>query len=274
MKDKKIAPNKIDPAFSRLALITGADFLHNASKTNVIVFGIGGVGSWCAEALVRSGIGFITLVDSDIICITNINRQVQATARTIGRSKTETLKERLLEINPDCNITALTKIFSKETEDDFDITNFDYIIDAIDSLTNKVDLIELCLKNKKTIFSCMGMAQKIDPCKIKTANIWKTNGCPLAKLVRSALRKRSISADFTVVYSEDRLKVQEGISVGCGTGLCMCPEPCGNADSINSNVDWCSKKKIINGSSVTVTASAGMILASLVMQDMITSAAL
>ncbi|MDR3343070.1 MAG: tRNA threonylcarbamoyladenosine dehydratase [Treponema sp.] len=254
----------MNPIFQRLALITGEDALRTLSKTNVAVFGLGGVGSWCAEALVRSGIENITLVDSDTVCVTNINRQVEATIKTIGEFKADVLKRRLLEINPQCDITALNKVFSREKKDEFDFINYDYIIDAIDSLTYKLDLIEEAAASGKTLFSCMGMAQKLDPSQIRCADIWESSGCPLARLVRAGLRKRNFQGHFTVVYSKERLPRHDEIAAACGTPLCLCSSKtmCGDAAK-----EWCTSKKIINGSAVTVTASAGMILASLVLRD-------
>lgn len=217
-------------------------------QSRVLVIGLGGVGSWCAEALVRSGIGSITIVDSDTVSETNINRQIQATNRTIGQAKTEALAERLKEINPLCEIKPLHIHFSKASADVLNISEMDYVIDAIDTLSCKLDLIETALAAGKKLFSSMGMARKLDPAKIKTADIWDTSGCPLARLVRSGLRKRNISGHFTAVYSSEQIPGQdEGIeretSNGGGSG------------------------KIINGSAVTVTAAAGMVLASLVIRD-------
>jgi tRNA A37 threonylcarbamoyladenosine dehydratase len=254
----------VDPAFQRLALLTGVAAVQKLQETKVIVFGLGGVGGWCAEALVRSGIGAITLVDSDTVCVTNINRQTQATHATIGKEKTETLKQRLLEINPACNICAITKVFSGDTEKYFALEQYDYVIDAIDSLSCKLDLIEICFAYKKILFSSMGMAQKLDPVQLKTASIWKTQGCPLARLVRSGLRKRNFSGDFTVVYSAEHLPLHTEIASSCGTAQCLCPSK-NNCDA--GTQEWCSSKKVINGSAVTVTATAGMILASLTLQD-------
>jgi tRNA A37 threonylcarbamoyladenosine dehydratase len=259
----------MNPIFQRLALITGEDALDALSKTNVAVFGLGGVGSWCAEALVRSGIGGITLVDSDTVCVTNINRQVEASIKTIGEFKADVLKTRLLEINPQCTVTALNKVFSRENSGEFDFANYDYIIDAIDSLTYKLDLIEEVATAGKTLFSCMGMAQKLDPLRIRSADIWESFGCPLARLVRAGLRKRNFSGHFTVVYSSERLPRHSEIATACGTPLCLCPSKnkCGGGAQ-----EWCSSKKIINGSAVTVTATAGMVLASLVLKDVCPSA--
>jgi tRNA A37 threonylcarbamoyladenosine dehydratase len=231
--------------FDRLALVTGNETLEKLNKTSVLVFGLGGVGSWAAEALVRNGIGKIGIIDHDTVCISNINRQIQATTLTIGEPKVKVLKKRLLEINPDCKITAWNEIFCRENAGKFDIENTCYVIDAIDTLNHKIDLIEIVsgVKNKGapvTLFSSMGMAQKMDPFQIKTASIWKTNGCPLARHVRQQLRKRGFTSDFTVVYSSEQLP------------RVIPPIP---------------GEKPINGSIVTVTAPAGIFLASLVLQD-------
>jgi tRNA A37 threonylcarbamoyladenosine dehydratase len=252
--------------FQRLALLTGKDALEELLQKRVRVFGVGGVGSWCAEALVRSGIEHIGIIDSDTVCVTNINRQVQATSATVGAFKTEALRTRLLEINPRCEVRAYGKVFSRESADTFGITETDYVIDAIDSITNKLDLIEYCYNAGITLFSAMGMAQKLDPTRLKTADIWDTDGCPLARLVRAGLRKRGFRGRFTVVYSNERLPVNaEGIQAVCGSAQCLCPAR--NNSDPDAPVEWCSSKKIINGSAVTVTASAGMILASLVLRD-------
>jgi tRNA A37 threonylcarbamoyladenosine dehydratase len=254
----------MNAAFSRLALITGEPFLDRLTRTRALVVGLGGVGSWCAEALVRSGIGAIDICDSDIVCVTNINRQAQATARNIGRLKTDALAERLLDINPKCNVSKITDVYSAATRHKFDFSLYAYLIDAIDSLSCKLDLIEGAFAAEKKLFSCMGMAQKMDPTQIKTASIWRTEGCPLARLVREGLRKRGFTGDFTAVYSPERLPICGEAAVYCGTGHCVCPK------AGRPGPDWCASKKVINGSAVTVTASAGMILASLVLRDIAT----
>ena len=230
--------------FQRLALITGADVLQRLEHTRVMVCGLGGVGSWCAEAHVRSGVGNICIVDFDTVCTGNVNRQIQATSRTIGSAKAEVLKERLLEINPCCKVNARTEKFSREKTDDFDLETMCYVIDAIDILADKLDLIEACMAADVTLFSSMGMAQKMDPQRIKVSCIWETQGCPLARLVRNGLRKRGCQGDFFVVYSDERLPRHDE---------CLDEEQ--------------SNGKFINGSAVTVTASAGMALASLVLRD-------
>jgi tRNA A37 threonylcarbamoyladenosine dehydratase len=258
----------VNPIFQRLTLLTGAEAMEALSRLRVIVFGVGGVGSWCAEALARSGVGHIAIVDSDTVCVTNINRQVQATTASVGQFKVDVLKTRLLEINPRCEVTAFGKVFSGDTAGDFGIENADYVIDAIDSLTNKLDLIEEAARLGVPLFSSMGMAQKLDPTQLKTADIWETQGCPLARLVRAGLRKRGFPGHFTVVYSPERLPLSAGVVAACGSAQCLCPARNDSRTAgSHAPVEWCSSKKVINGSAVTVTATAGMILGSLVIQD-------
>ncbi|MDR1388448.1 MAG: tRNA threonylcarbamoyladenosine dehydratase [Treponema sp.] len=251
----------VKPAFQRLSLLAGNDAVNALGDTGVCVFGLGGVGSWTAEALVRSGVGRISIVDSDTVCVTNINRQVQALSGTVGQPKAAALKKRLLEINGDCQVHAFEKVFSKENAGLFELEKTDYIIDAIDSLGFKLDLIETAAARGITLYSSMGMAQKLDPTRLKTASIWETGGCPLARLVRAGLRKRGYRGDFTAVYSDERLPLSAGAESFCGKKNCLCQAAPGA-------VEWCSSKKVINGSAVTVTATAGMILAALVIQDL------
>ncbi|MDR0464822.1 MAG: tRNA threonylcarbamoyladenosine dehydratase [Treponema sp.] len=229
----------INPLFERLALLTGNEGLEKLKKTSVLVFGLGGVGSWAAEALVRSGIGKIGIIDSDIICASNINRQIQATSLTLGLPKASCHKKRLLEINPECEITAFDEIFCIENAQNFYMEKSDYVIDAIDTINHKLDLIETAVNSKATLFSSMGMALKTDPLKIKTASIWKTGICPLARIVRQGLRKRGFQGDFTAVYS-----VEPPLSNEASAGV-----------------------RTVNGSIVTVTGTAGLLLASLVIND-------
>ena len=245
--------------FQRLTLLIGPEAAAALQKSRVIVFGLGGVGSWCAEALVRSGIGRISLVDSDTVCPSNINRQLQASSSSIGRLKTEALEERLKDINPECDITTFPKVFSKETAEIFDIAGADYVIDAIDSLAHKLNLIETAVSAGTGFFSSMGMAQKMDPTLIKTASIWKTYGCSLARLVRAGLRKRGFRGNFSAVYSPER--VPRRVSPDA-----IPPSPADPGDS-GPRGTWDSGKKVINGTVVTVTAVAGLVLAGLVVQD-------
>lgn len=255
----------VNPMFQRLTLLTGTEAMHALGAIRVIVFGVGGVGSWCAEALVRSGVGHIAIVDSDTVCVTNINRQVQAGAATVGQLKVDVLRDRLLAINPGADVAAFARVFSRETAGEFGIEGADYVIDAIDSLSHKLDLIEYTAAAGIPLFSSMGMAQKLDPTRLKTADIWETQGCPLARLVRAGLRKRGFQGRFTVVYSAERLPLQDGVAAACGSAQCLCPPR--DRDDPNAPIEWCSSKKVINGSAVTVTAVAGMILGGLVIQD-------
>jgi len=194
----------VHPMFQRLALIAGPKAMEKLASASVLVFGLGGVGSWCAEALVRSGIGKIGIADYDTVCVSNVNRQVQATSLSVGQPKAEALKQRLLEINPSCEITAWNEVFSKENAACFGIEKADYAIDAIDSLPFKLDLIQICCASGVKLFSSMGMARKMDPTRIKIADFWKTAACPLARLVRAGLRKRGFTGSFTAVYSQRR----------------------------------------------------------------------
>lgn len=254
----------VKPSLQRLALLTGDAVLDELAGTRAFVFGVGGVGSWCAEALVRSGIGELVIVDSDSICVTNINRQLQATARNIGTPKVQALRDRLLDIAPECRISAVQEIFSAQTAQSFVIQAGDYVIDAIDSLGCKLDLIEYAHERGARFFSAMGAACKLDPTRLQVADIWKTEGCPLARLVRNGLRKRGFKGQFPVVFSTEQIPRLSGIQTPCGSDRCMCPAPAGTEEPGH---EWCSSKKVINGSIVTVTASAGMILASLVIRD-------
>ena len=247
--------------FQRFNLLVGTQSATALQNSRVIIFGLGGVGSWCAEALVRSGIGQICLVDSDTVCPSNINRQLQATSSTIGRLKTDTLEERLKDINPDCRITTFHQIFSAETAELFDIASADYVIDAIDSLAHKLALIETAAAAETRFFSSMGMAQRLDPTLIKTASVWKTYGCSLARLVRQGLRKRKFRGNFTAVYSPERVARQEPPA----TAQPAKPDTASPSPGVRGM--WDGGKKIINGTTVTVTAVAGMILAGLVIKD-------
>ena len=235
--------------FNRLSLLVGEEGIKKLSNTTVLVFGAGGVGSWAAEALARSGIGKIGVIDNDIVCASNVNRQIEATSLTLGQSKATALKKRLLEINPECEVRAWDELFTKENAAIFGIDDADYVIDAIDTMNHKLDLIEITCAAKAKLFSSMGMALKLDPSRIKAASIWKTDVCPLARLVRQGLRKREFNGDFTVVYSDETAK--ENIT--------------GDSDEI-LNVPG---QKKANGSIVTVTASAGLMLASLVINDVL-----
>ena len=171
--------------FNRTELLLGKETTHSIANKRVILFGVGGVGSWCAESLIRSGIHHLTIVDSDCVCATNINRQLMATIETIGQPKVEVLKKRLLSINPNAEINALQQVYCADTADSFHIETYDYILDAIDSLDNNVLLIRRACETSATFFASMGAAMKMDPLKIDIAEFWKVKGCPLAKALRN-----------------------------------------------------------------------------------------
>lgn len=252
-------------SFQRLELLTGKDALERIHSASVIIFGIGGVGSWCAEALVRSGIVKLTIVDSDRICVTNINRQIQATTLTVGMVKVDTLRDRLLTINPRAAVRAVEKIYDRSTADSFDLSKYDYCIDAIDSLSSKVELIVQAHNAGCKVYTALGAACKLDPTRIRIASLWKSQGCHLGRFVRKRLRRRDFSGDVMCVYSEELVE-NKGSSGGCGTQQCFCPQ---SDDPEHPNHEWCSMKKQINGSAVHITGVFGFYLAGMVIQDVL-----
>ena len=255
--------------FNRAQLLLGSDAMERLNSIKVIIFGVGGVGSWCAESLVRSGISHLTVVDSDRVCITNINRQLMATVKTVGQVKVEALKERLLTINPMAEIDARQQIFSEETADSFCLDSYDYIIDAIDSLKDKRLLIEMACNTKAVFFSSMGAALKMDPTRIKVTEFWKVEGCPLARALRQRFKrlKRKPARKFLCVYSDELLE-NKGHNASCGTEKCMCPKAKnGPGDAALLNHEWCSSKAQINGSLMHITAIFGMTIAGLIVKD-------
>ncbi len=255
--------------FRRSELLVGEDVMERIAQKRVIIFGVGGVGSWCAETLVRSGIRQLTIVDSDRVCITNINRQLMATTKTVGQVKVEALKERLLTINPQAEITALQKIFTQETAEEFALGGYDYIIDAIDSLKDKALLILMACRTEAKLFSSMGAALKMDPTRIKVTEFWKVQGDPLARALRNRFKrdKQFPKRKFQCVYS-DELLTNRGHNATCGTEHCMCPKAQdGPGDPSLLNHEWCSSKAQINGTMAHITAIFGFMLGGLVLAD-------
>jgi Dinucleotide-utilizing enzymes involved in molybdopterin and thiamine biosynthesis family 1 len=194
--------------FQRSELLLGAEAMSRIAEKRVIVFGVGGVGSWCAESLVRSGIKHLTIVDSDVVCTSNINRQLMATTETVGQVKVEVLKERLLSINPSAEITAIHEFFTAETAESFHLDTYDYIIDAIDSLKDKAHLILMACQTEATFFSSMGAALKLDPTHIKIAEFWKVQGDPLARVLRKKFKHEGQypARKFLCVYSDELIE--------------------------------------------------------------------
>lgn len=251
--------------FGRTELLLGKDIVHKISSRKVILFGVGGVGAWCAESLVRSGIRYLTIVDSDRIALSNINRQLPATSLTVGKVKVEVLKQRLSEINPEAEITAIQEVYSRETSDSFHLEEYDYIIDAIDSLTNKMDLILTACKTKAVVFSSMGAALKMDPARIKTAEFWKVQGCPLAAALRWKFKKNEKPAKkFICVYSDELLENKEE---QIEETEALRENESGDPDNVN--FDTRSKKVRTNGTIAHITAIFGFTLSGLVIQDIV-----
>ncbi|MCR5849824.1 MAG: tRNA threonylcarbamoyladenosine dehydratase [Bacteroidaceae bacterium] len=234
--------------FNRTELLLGQNMMERIRSKRVIIFGVGGVGSWCAECIIREGIEHLTIVDSDIVCITNCNRQLMATTKTIGESKVEALKKRLLEINPEAHIIALQKNFNDETANEFNLDAFDYIIDAIDSLKDKTSLV-LKATGNSVLFSSMGAALRIDPTKVRVSEFWKVKGDPLAAAMRATMRKKKLfpARKFYCVHSEEPPLPNRGTAI--------------QDDSQVFN------KAQTNGSLAHITAIFGMTLAGLVIQD-------
>ena len=181
--------NSIHGIFDRTERLIGREGMQAMASVRVVLFGVGGVGSWCAEGLVRSGIQHLTIVDSDVVCASNINRQLMATTQTIGRPKVDVLKKRLLEISPDAEIDARHEIFCEATASSFHLDDYDYIVDAIDSVADKALLINMATRTKAVLVSSMGAALKMDPTRISVAEFWKVEGCPLARALRKRFKK-------------------------------------------------------------------------------------
>lgn len=188
--------------FSRTELLIGREALEKLKKSKVAVFGVGGVGSFAVEALARSGVGTLVLVDKDDICITNINRQIHATTKTVGKPKVEVMAERIKDINPLCDVVTYKMFYNKDTAKELLNDDYDYVIDAIDTVSSKIDLIVRCKENNIPIISSMGAGNKLDPTKFEVSDIYKTSVCPLAKVMRSELKKRGVK-DLKVVYSKE-----------------------------------------------------------------------
>ncbi|MBP3203579.1 MAG: tRNA threonylcarbamoyladenosine dehydratase [Bacteroidales bacterium] len=255
--------------YNRTSLLVGDRVMEVLSSKRVIIFGVGGVGSWCAEGLVRSGVTQLTLVDSDRVCITNVNRQEMATTKTIGQVKVEALKARLLEINPKAQIEAVQDIYSEETAENFHLGSYDYIVDAIDSLKDKASLILRACETQATFFSAMGAALKMDPTQVRVAEFWEVRGCPLGAALRKKLRKNKTlpAKKFLCVYDEEVL-TNLGKAATCGTSACLCPKADGGPGREDLlNHEWCSSKAVINGTTAHITGIFGFTLSGLIIKD-------
>ena len=189
--------------FSRTEILIGDEGLKKLKNSRVAVFGVGGVGGYVVEALARSGVGKLDLIDNDDVCLSNINRQIIATHSTIGRAKVDVAKERVLDINPDIKVTTYKTFYTPETKNAFDFSKYDYVIDAIDTVVGKISLIEEAKKAGVPVICAMGAGNKLDPTKFEVADISKTEVCPLARVIRTELKKRKIKG-VKVVYSKER----------------------------------------------------------------------
>ncbi|MGN0190479.1 MAG: ThiF family adenylyltransferase [Candidatus Cryptobacteroides sp.] len=252
--------------FNRTERLVGGKVMDSFSNVSVIVFGVGGVGSWCAEGLVRSGVRKLTIVDSDRVGVTNVNRQLMATTKTIGRVKVEALKERLLEINPDAQVTALQKIYSAETASEFDLDSYDYVIDAVDSLKDKVQLILNASSSNARFYCSLGAALKINPTNVRVAEFWKVRGCPLGAALRKRMKRagKYPAKKFLCVYDDEVLP-----NLGPEPVVSAATEApqAGPGDPALVNHDWSDSKAVINGTLAHITAIFGMTLCGLVLDD-------
>lgn len=242
--------------FSRTQLVFGKEAMDRLKGSHVAVFGVGGVGGYTVEALARSGVGAIDIIDNDKVCLTNINRQIIATTKTVGKYKVDVAKERIEEINPDCKVTAFRTFYMPETADRFDFTQYDYVVDAIDTVTGKIALIENAKKAGTPIISSMGAGNKVDPTAFEVADIYKTSVCPLARVMRYELKRRGIKK-LKVVYSKEKPIPPIADEDPNGENGCL------------SKADKVLGKRQVPGSTAFVPSVAGLIIAGEVIKDII-----
>lgn len=245
--------------FSRTELLIGPEALAKLAQSKIAIFGIGGVGSFTVEALVRAGVGKLVLIDDDCICLTNINRQLHATRKTVGKPKVEVMRDRILEINPQAQVTIHQQFYAAANADSLLADDYDYIVDAIDTVSAKLDLVVRAKHRSIPIISCMGAGNKLDPTRFEVTDIYKTSVCPLAKVMRKELRTRGIPS-LKVVYSKELpLTPHETPDSSCTTG-CICPP-----DATRT----CTARRQIPGSISFVPSVAGLIIAGEVIKDLI-----
>lgn len=244
--------------FSRTQLLYGAEMMEKLAASRVAVFGIGGVGGYAVEALARSGIGALDLIDDDRVCLTNLNRQILATRKTVGKYKVDVAEERVHEINPDCEVRTFKTFFLPDTQDQFDFREYDYVIDAIDTVTGKLSIIEKAKNENVPVISSMGAGNKVNASMFEVADIYKTSVCPLAKVMRHECRKRGIRS-LKVVYSKEKpIRPLEDMSISCRSH-CICPP--GTARK-------CTERRDIPGSTAFVPSVVGLIIAGEVINDL------
>ncbi|MCH5269268.1 MAG: tRNA threonylcarbamoyladenosine dehydratase [Lachnospiraceae bacterium] len=245
--------------FSRTELLLGKEGMERLTRARVAVFGIGGVGGYTVEALARSGVGTLDIIDDDKICLTNLNRQIYALRSTIGRYKVEVAKERILDINPEAIVHTYQTFYLPETAEQFDFTAYDYVVDAIDTVTGKLQLAEQAYRCGTPIISAMGAGNKLDAAGFMVADIYETEVCPLAKVMRRELKKRGIP-HLKVVYSKEKpIAPEEDMTIGCKTN-CICPP---------GTTRKCTQRRQVPGSSAFVPPVVGLIMAGEVVKDLI-----
>ena len=243
--------------FSRTQLLLGPEAMDHLAGCRVAVFGIGGVGGYTVEALARSGIGALDLIDDDKVCLTNLNRQLFATRSTVGKYKVDVAAERIRDINPDCRVTTYKTFFLPETQDEFDFTQYDYVVDAIDTVKGKLALVEKAKEAGTPIICAMGAGNKLDPTAFRVADIYQTSVCPLARVMRTECRKRGIR-HLKVVYSKEQpVRPLEDPSISCRKH-CICPP----------GTRKCTVRRDIPGSTAFVPSVAGLIIAGEVVKDL------
>lgn len=244
--------------FSRTELLLGKEAMEKLKNAKVAVFGIGGVGGYVCEALVRSGVGAFDLIDDDKVCLTNLNRQIIATRKTVGKYKTDVMKDRILEINPDARVEVHKCFFLPENADEFPFDKYDYIVDAVDTVTAKISLVMKAQEMNVPIISSMGAGNKLDASQFRVADIYKTKVCPLAKVMRRELKKRGVKK-LKVVYSEEQpTRPVEDMAISCRTN-CICPPGAAHK---------CTERRDIPGSVAFVPSVAGLIIAGEVVKDL------
>lgn len=244
--------------FSRTQLMLGAEAMEKLACSRVAVFGIGGVGGYTVEALARSGIGALDIIDDDKVCLTNINRQIYATRSTVGKYKVDVAAARIADINPNCKVTTYKTFYMPDTENEFDFSQYDYVVDAIDTVTGKLSLVKKAKAAGVPIISSMGAGNKLDPTAFEVSDIYKTSVCPLAKTMRRELRKLGIDS-LKVVYSkEEPIKPEQETETSCRYN-CICPP---------GTVRKCTARRDIPGSNAFVPPTVGLIIAGEVIKDL------
>lgn len=244
--------------FSRTELLLGKEAMEKLANSRVAVFGIGGVGGYTVEALVRSGVGTIDIIDDDKVCLTNINRQIYATRKTVGKYKVDVAEERILEINPDAKVNKFRTFYTPETSEQFDLKNYDYVVDAIDTVTGKIELVMKAKETNTPIICSMGAGNKLDPTAFEVADIYKTSVCPLARVMRQELKKRGIKK-LKVVYSKEQpMTPVEDMAISC-KAHCICPP---------GTKRKCTARRQVPGSTAFVPSVVGLIIAGEVVKDL------